>query len=86
MSTIEQQDIAALRQRISRLEAQIEFLYSHLGVTFVENNSPLDNPKVIDALRANNVIEAIKQYREATGMGLAEAKIAVEEIRARLGL
>jgi ribosomal protein L7/L12 len=86
MSTIEQQDIAALRQRISRLEAQIEFLYRHLGVTFVENNSPLDNPKVIDALRANNIIEAIKQYREATGMGLAEAKIAVEEIRARLGL
>lgn len=85
MSTIEMQDIAALRQRIYRLEAQVEFLYRHLGVTFVEQADPGDDPRIIDALKRNNVIEAIKYYRELTDTGLAEAKAAVEKIRERRG-
>jgi hypothetical protein len=36
MSTIERQEINLLRSRIDRLEAQIDFLYRHLGVTYVE--------------------------------------------------
>lgn len=84
MSTIAEQDIAALRQRVNRLEAQVEFLYRHLGVTFVEDTYATDDPNVVAALRANNLIEAIKFYRERTGVGLAEAKSAVEEMRARL--
>lgn len=86
MSTIEMQDIAALRQRIYRLEAQVEFLYRHLGVTFVEQADPGDDPRIIDALKRNNVIEAIKYYRELTDTGLAEAKAAVEKIRERRGI
>lgn len=35
-------------------------------------------PKAVDALRAGNKIEAIKHVREATGVGLAEAKALVE--------
>ena len=35
-------------------------------------------PEVVDALRKGNKIEAIKRLREATGVGLAEAKGAVE--------
>lgn len=85
MSTIEMQDIAALRQRIYRLEAQVEFLYRHLGVTFVEQADPGDDPRIIDALKRNNVIEAIKYYRELTDTGLAEAKAEVEKIRERRG-
>lgn len=85
MSTIEMQDIAALRQRIYRLEAQVEFLYRHLGVTFVDQADPGDDPRIIDALKRNNVIEAIKYYRELTDTGLAEAKAAVEKIRERRG-
>jgi hypothetical protein len=35
-------------------------------------------PDVVDALRKGNKIEAIKRLRESTGVGLAEAKGAVE--------
>ena len=35
-------------------------------------------PEVVEALRKGNKIEAIKRLREATGVGLAEAKGAVE--------
>ena len=36
----------------------------------------------LDALRAGHKIEAIRQYREATGQGLKEAKEAVETYEA----
>lgn len=86
MSTYEMQEVSTLRQRVFQLEAKIEFLYRHLGVTFIEQAEPGDDPRIIDALRKNNVIEAIKYYREITGVGLAEAKTAVENIRARRGI
>ena len=86
MPTQEQQEIYLLRQRIVRLEAQVDFLYRHLGVTFVEEVHASDDPKIIAVLRSNNMIEAIKLYREKHDVGLAEAKIAVEEMRQRLGI
>jgi ribosomal protein L7/L12 len=86
MSTVEQQEINLLRSRIVHLEAQVEFLYRHLGVKFMEQNSPDDDPRILDALRRNNMIEAIKIYRQINDTGLAEAKAAVEAIRARRGI
>jgi len=86
MSTAEQQENEILRSRVSRLEAEMEFLYKHFGLTFSENASPSDDPRVIEALRKNNLIEAIRCYRELTNTGLAEAKAAVEEIRRRRAL
>jgi ribosomal protein L7/L12 len=86
MSTVDQEDIALLRQRIVRLEAQVDYLYRHLGVTYVENSYETDDPNVVAALRSNNMIEAIKYYRAKTGVGLAEAKSAVEAMRSRLGI
>jgi ribosomal protein L7/L12 len=40
--------------------------------------------EALDALRSGNKIEAIKIIREATGVGLAEAKSIVEEIEKAL--
>ena len=86
MSTAEQHENELLRSRVSRLEAEVEFLYKHFGLTFSENANPGDDPRVIEALQRNSLIEAIKIYRELTNLGLAEAKNAVEEIRRRRGL
>ena len=86
MPTLEQEEIAQLKVRVSRLEARLEFLYRHLGVTFVENVHPGDNPQVIAALKANNMLEAIKAYRMATNASLEQAKFAIEEMRSRLGI
>ena len=86
MSTFEEQESALLRQRIVRLEAQVEYLYKHLGITMTDDGGPPDDPRVIEALKRNNIIEAIKYYREITGLGLAEAKSAVEGIKKRRGI
>jgi ribosomal protein L7/L12 len=86
MSSFEQQEIALLRQQISRMQAQIDQLYRHLDLTFSEDSFQTDDPQVIAALQANNIIEAIKFYREKTGLGLAEAKSAVEAIKKRRGI
>jgi ribosomal protein L7/L12 len=86
MSSFEEQEIALLKQRIVRLEAQVEYLYKHLHIAFAEDGSPTDDPRIIEALKRNNLIEAIKFYRENTGLGLAEAKSAVEAIKARRGI
>lgn len=43
-------------------------------------------PDVLDALRAGNLIAAIKLHREHTGLGLKESKDAVEELARRHGL
>ena len=86
MSTYEQQEIALLRQQISRMQAQIDQLYRHLNLTFSEDAFETDDPQVIEALKRNYMIEAIKYYREKTGLGLADAKSAVEKIKARRGI
>lgn len=86
MPTQEQQEIAQMKGRISRLEARLEFLYRHLDVTFVEDTRLSDDPKVIAALKANNMMEAIKLYRQATNANLEEARMGVEELRSRLGI
>ncbi len=39
---------------------------------------------IADALRAGNMIDAIKLHREATGLGLKESKEAIEGIEADL--
>ena len=49
---------------------------------------PIYNEKAVagiaDALNQGNKIEAIKLLREATGLGLAEAKTAVEDMERKL--
>ena len=86
MPTLEQQEISALKGRLSQLEARLEFLYKHLDVTFVEDTRLEDDPKVIAALKANNMTEAIKLYRAATNTSLQAAQAGVEEMRTRLGI
>lgn len=67
----------AAQQRLARLERQVEFIMQHLGI---QEPQP-DRPAEVQALaRAGKKIEAIKLYRELTGVGLAEAKAAVDEM------
>ena len=86
MPTLEQEEISSLKGRISRLEARLEFLYRHLGVTFIADAQTGDNQQVIAALKANNMLEAIKLYRMATNASLENAKFAIQEMRTRLGI
>ena len=42
--------------------------------------------RLVDALRAGNLIMAIKLWRGYTNLGLAEAKSEMEELQRRLGV
>jgi ribosomal L7/L12-like protein len=66
---------------LSRLEAKVDALLAHEGIRFDPYaEAP---PRVIDALHRGQKIEAIKEYRAATGAGLKEAKEYVEELQRR---
>ena len=72
-------DILLLKSRINELEDRLNFLYRRLNIEYADPNSnPTLSPQIQDALRRGNKIEAIKFYRELTGVGLAEAKDAID--------
>ncbi len=80
-----EQELVTLRGRVSDLENRIQFLYKKLNFEYVEEPS-LGNPQIAEILRMGNKIEAIKVYRETNNVSLIEAKQAMEEMEARLGL
>lgn len=77
-------ELSDLRRRVSRLEEQLMALYRHFGLNYEDSQSLLDeDDPVIEVLRTGNLIEAIKVYRQIHNVGLAEAKTAVENLKAR---
>ena len=77
-------------RRIAELERKVSELYERLGQA--EPASPgtssgfsepasvaaAEDPRLIELVTAGKEIQAIKLYREITGVGLAEAKDAVD--------
>ncbi len=74
-------EIQLLRSRVNELEDRLKFLYRRLGIDYAAdpNSDPVLSPQIQEALRRGNKIEAIKLYRELTGVGLAEAKDAIDK-------
>jgi ribosomal protein L7/L12 len=67
------------RARLDHIEKQLQALFPDSYVPFA---AAAGMPAAVVALaRAGNVIAAIKEYRQITGAGLAEAKKAVEDFR-----
>ena len=73
-------EVQQLRSRVNELEDRLKALYRHLNLEYADPGSdPAMSPRVQDALRRGNKIEAIKIYRELTGVGLAEAKNVIDK-------
>ncbi len=72
------------RNRIIRLERKVDFLLRELGLVEKEEANLLNPDPILDEVvalvRQGNKIGAIKLYREKTGVGLKEAKDAVEKL------
>jgi len=68
------------RARLSRLEGKLDLLLRQAGLTY-DPNVQLP-PGVLEALQRGEKIQAIKCYREATGVSLVEAKDFIEELQA----
>ncbi|MEA2124171.1 MAG: hypothetical protein QOI80_953 [Solirubrobacteraceae bacterium] len=73
-------DILNLQMRVAELERRLAALD---GLTPGAGPPPAagSDPEISRLLAEDNMIGAIKRYRELTGAGLAEAKQAVERIR-----
>ena len=67
--------------RLSRLDAKVDALLNHAGIAFDEfQDVPAD---VREAIERGETILAIKRLRQATGVGLKDAKEFVDEVRRR---
>ncbi len=76
---MDMEDRVRINQRLTDLEHNTKRLLSNAGMTWEDGQMASGlGPDVIQALQAGNMIEAIRLHREATGLGLAEAKAAVE--------
>ena len=83
------EEIAQLKLEVARLGRLVDALYVRLDGVAPDPDMPdIGNPPadVVDALRAGNLIQAIKLWRGYTNLGLAEAKNEVEQLQSRLGL
>jgi ribosomal protein L7/L12 len=68
---------------LSRVDAKLDLLLQHAGINYDPYKSlPRE---VVEAVRRGEKIQAIKSYRKATGVGLREAKDAIEDIQRRAG-
>jgi len=73
--------------RLHRLERKVDFLLNELGLADKAETLLFSTPgdalmaEVVALLRQNRKIEAIKVYREQTGVGLKEAKDVIDRMR-----
>jgi ribosomal protein L7/L12 len=68
--------------RLRRVERKLDLILAHLGIPYAEGDGELPEAARILADRGET-IAAIKAVREESGLGLAEAKRAVDSYRAR---
>ncbi len=83
---IDEHAYARMRDRVYQLQAQVDFLYRHLGITFVPESAPSDDPRIIAELKKGNLLAAMKVHRELFGSDVDTAREAVLEIKGRLGI
>jgi hypothetical protein len=79
--------LAEMRNRmavLSRVEAKLDLLLKQANIKFDPNaNLPHE---IAEAVRAGQKINAIKLYRQSSGVGLKEAKEFIEELQRRSGV
>jgi large subunit ribosomal protein L7/L12 len=76
-------ELAALGQRVRRLERMIDLIAVKLEIAPDELAGGAQHgisPEVAELAAAGKKIQAIKLLREQTGWGLAEAKRAVDDL------
>ncbi len=77
----------AMARAIARLERKTDFILKQLNLEYVdhpEDSIPPALTEVYDLVRQGKRLQAIAAYRKQTGLGLDEAKDAIQQIE--LGL
>jgi ribosomal protein L7/L12 len=88
-------ELLEIKQRVALIETRLQQLFEHLDIAPRESAGggwwgggeegealdPAADPEIQDLLAKGNEIQAIKRYRELTGLGLAEAKEAIDRAK-----
>ncbi len=82
---ITDQEWQRLRDRVYKLQAQVDFLYQHLGISFTPDITR-DDPRIVELLKKGNILGAMKIHRELYNSDVGTAQEAVLEIKGRLGI
>ena len=70
-----------LKTRIAALERKVSRLYAHLQIEEPGPAEPGEVPEAVaEALAEGDKLRAVKAYREAMNVGIAEAQQAIERI------
>lgn len=81
---MDDQPLAELKARIADLERKVDWLYRHSGYGSAYPLEPIPDggvsQQILDLVRRGRKIEAIKVYREQTGVGLKEAKDVIDRL------
>ncbi|MDH6125774.1 ribosomal protein L7/L12 [Kitasatospora sp. GP82] len=81
---MEPTDDVTLEQRLIAIESKLDTILTHLGITHpLPETDPRRMPEVMKFVHAGKKIQAIKVYRERTGLGLKTAKEAIDMAAAR---
>ena len=73
-------EILQLRQRVSRLDRQVEFLLKRAGLKYPDEPDQGASPEIMDLVRQGRKIEAIRLFREGHRVGLGEAMQFIESL------
>ena len=72
------EETASLRIRLTRVEAKLDAIIRHQQVPLPPEIDPNHVPDDVKELARTNKIMAVKMHRERTGVGLAQAKEAID--------
>ena len=73
-------EILELKQRVAKLEKQIALILQQNGLRYRDEPDMGVSPEIINLVRQGKKIEAIRIYREETGVGLKQAKDFVDSL------
>ncbi len=74
-------EFAQLNARVATLERAVAFLLAQTGSNYHDSPPIMEHGDIAELKRRGKLIDAIKLYRTKTGVGLAEAKQFVDNLK-----
>jgi ribosomal protein L7/L12 len=81
-------ELLEIKQRVALIETRLQQLFDHLDIAPRESpqagsaGEAINDPEIQDLLIKGNEAQAVKRYRELTGVGIAEAQKAIQQAQA----
>jgi ribosomal protein L7/L12 len=80
-------ELLEIKQRVALIETRLKQLFDHLDIAPRESpegpgGDAINDPEIQDLLVKGNEAQAVKRYRELTGVGIAEAQKAIQQAQA----